>query len=319
MPVNTRETGPRTPGPRRLHQAARTALIGATLAAAFGAFGLGLAVQEGRAQTGGTVETRTLGLSADGQTYTVQPGDTLETIARELDIALISLARENGLSFSTILRIGDVLIIPAGAPRFGVVPPIAPLTAQLRADGQGGGGVFYVVQPRDILDLIAAYYDVDLMCLAENNAIEPPYTLFAGQTLIIPDGCLPYLGLSSVLPDQLGGLNLEFAAQAAPAEATALPSIAPATAVPTVAAPTATAVPPTQEVPTRVPTRTPLPATATPIPPTATASNTPTPLPTLPPNATAAVTRGPTRTPTVRATQPAATPATPAPTATASG
>jgi LysM repeat protein len=124
-------------------------------------------------------------------TYIVVPGDTFDTIARRLDISLDAILQANELTRSSAIFPGDALIIPANAPPYGYVPP--------RSAGRSGAaaGRLYVVQLGDVLDLIAAYYNVDLACLLENNAALNPIRLRPGDVLLIPTTCPPYAGLST--------------------------------------------------------------------------------------------------------------------------
>lgn len=48
-----------------------------------------------------------------GCTYRVQPGDTLYRISRKFGVPVLSLARSNGLSLSSVLRVGQILTIPS--------------------------------------------------------------------------------------------------------------------------------------------------------------------------------------------------------------
>jgi len=126
-------------------------------------------------------------------TYIVAPGDTFDIIAQRLDISLEAILQANELTRSSVIFPGDALIIPANAPPYGYVPP--------RSAGQGGGsaaGRLYVVQAGDVLDLIAAYYNIDLACLIENNAPLNPIGLRPGDVLLIPTNCPPYAGLSTI-------------------------------------------------------------------------------------------------------------------------
>jgi LysM repeat protein len=205
----------------------------------------------------------------------IRPGDTLDTIGQQNNVSVVSLMVANELHQGSRLHSGDTLIIPADAPPYGFYPALSGLP-----EGQGGAGdpndVIYVIQPRDILDLIAAYYNVELQCLLNSNQITNPITIQPGMTILVPGNCPPYNGMSSSRPDLIRGLQLTI--QTFPAD-TALPTEA--------ALPTQPALPtPTQEIFQATPTNTLIPTqafTSTPVP----------------------VTRGPTRTPTPQ--QPAET------------
>ena len=58
-----------------------------------------------------------------GEEYTVQIADTLDTIAQDYDVAMLSIAYLNELEAPYVLMPGDVLVIPTGAPPYGVIPP----------------------------------------------------------------------------------------------------------------------------------------------------------------------------------------------------
>ncbi|MBI5668894.1 MAG: LysM peptidoglycan-binding domain-containing protein [Chloroflexi bacterium] len=69
------------------------------------------------------------------------------------------------------------------------------LTGLLSAAAQDAGGTAtYTVQPRDVLDLIAASYDVDTTCLAEANDLANPNKLEVGQVILIDFSCPRYRG-----------------------------------------------------------------------------------------------------------------------------
>lgn len=169
-------------------------------------------------QGGGAVEARpAFQPGPNDQTYTVRRGDTLDTIGQALNVSVISLQLANDLRNPNKLAIGDVLVIPGDAPPYGQYPPLAnPLVAAGARGalelGQGGGGlptgpgdVVYVVQLRDVLDLIGAAYDRQAACIAEANGLANPNLLYAGQTLIVPSACPPYDGEAFVPSRGQGG------------------------------------------------------------------------------------------------------------------
>src|SRR5690606_31428102 len=65
-----------------------------------------------------------VGGGAEGELYIVQPGDTLDTIGQELDVSVISLRIANELEDDAVLLIGQTLVIPEGAPPYGVFPAL---------------------------------------------------------------------------------------------------------------------------------------------------------------------------------------------------
>jgi LysM repeat protein len=59
-----------------------------------------------------TLATRTPTAVVGSQTYTVQAGDTLSAIAVRFGVTVAALAQANGISDPTLIRVGQVLIIP---------------------------------------------------------------------------------------------------------------------------------------------------------------------------------------------------------------
>ncbi len=140
--------------------------------------------------------------TADRCDYSVQLGDTLDTIAQRLDISLTSLMRANNRTHGRDLFVGDCLIIPADAPAYGMTPAL--MTAS-GADnlGQGGAivpGELYVMQYGDVLDVIAQNRDVSLaaILLANNMTRGDVRGLMPGTVIIIPDDA-PSYGMTPLL------------------------------------------------------------------------------------------------------------------------
>lgn len=96
--------------------------------------------------------------------YTVQPGDTLFSIARRQGVSVGSLMESNDLGEADILRPGQRLLIP----------PVE--------------GVVHRVLPGETLSGIAAAYGVEYSLVAEYNRISADQVLAAGDLLVIPGG-----------------------------------------------------------------------------------------------------------------------------------
>ncbi|GAB4512127.1 MAG: hypothetical protein OHK0046_11160 [Anaerolineae bacterium] len=140
-----------------------------------------------------------------GEVYTIQRGDTLDTIAQEFDVSVVSLQQVNELEDGDVLQIGQQILIPLDAPAYGMFPALD--TAETSEGGGVGGGVegdLYVVQLMDTIDQIAADYNVAVTCITEANAIDNVRLIKPGQTLVIPLGCPAYTGAAVARPDSTG-------------------------------------------------------------------------------------------------------------------
>lgn len=133
---------------------------------------------------------------AAGDIYTVRRGDVLDLVAAEFDVQTGCLAQANELEAPYHLEIGQTIRIDFTCPRYdGLAFVVNP-----REDedlGQGGGGAMggantYRVERGDVLDLVAAQFDVQTGCLAEANELTAPYHLEIGQILNIDLSCPTY-------------------------------------------------------------------------------------------------------------------------------
>ena len=99
--------------------------------------------------------------SALVKTYTVQAADTLDTIASQFGVSMMSVWWANNLKSKTDLHVGQVLRIP-------------PVT-----------GLIITVAATDTLDALAAQYNVNAAdILATNGLVDP--NLVVGQVLVVP-------------------------------------------------------------------------------------------------------------------------------------
>lgn len=168
----------------------------------------GASGSEDLGQGGGGGEDSAPQAGPNDTTYTVERGDTLDTIGQQLNISSVAIAVANDIGPRDILEIGQELIIPADAPAYGQFPALTVpqnLNSGDQELGQGGGGVsagpgdtLYVVQPLDILDRIASGNNVQALCLSDANNLANPSRIFPGQTLVIPSSCPPYDGADLV-------------------------------------------------------------------------------------------------------------------------
>jgi N-acetylmuramoyl-L-alanine amidase len=101
-------------------------------------------------------------------TYVVQPGDTLQSIAVKYNSSVEAIAARNGIINPNDIRRGQVLIIPRAG---------ANVNAVVRT---------YIVQPGDNLQYIATRYGVTVEELVSVNNITTSTLLRAGQELHLP-------------------------------------------------------------------------------------------------------------------------------------
>lgn len=118
-------------------------------------------------------------------TYTVQPGDTLTSIARRYGTTVKALVAANGMaSANAPLRINQQLRIPAAGNTPAAAPP-NPRPAAPAATSQGGS---YTVQAGDTLYRIARQHGVNPAALMQANGLTPETAnkIRVGTTLRIP-------------------------------------------------------------------------------------------------------------------------------------
>jgi soluble lytic murein transglycosylase-like protein len=118
--------------------------------------------------------------------HTVQPGETLWSIAAASNFTTRALAAANGLSEDAQVVAGTTIQIPSeaeAAAALGAVPaPSQPATA---APGPMGA---YTVRPGDTLSGIAAGSGIDVGQLAWMNGVDPDAPLLIGTPLKLPTG-----------------------------------------------------------------------------------------------------------------------------------
>jgi soluble lytic murein transglycosylase-like protein len=171
--------------------------------------------------------------------HTVQPGDTLWSIAAANNYTTRTLAAYNGLPEDGHVVLGSTIRVPspvegaAALTRAGITPgaPSAATGGQRAAapastPASRGG---YVVRPGDTLSALAASSGVRVSELAARNGLDPGRPLIAGTRITLPNSGVAAARATTPAP------------KAAPATASA-PAQKPATAAPATAAP-ATAAP----------------------------------------------------------------------------
>lgn len=132
-----------------------------------------------------TIMSGLVSAQGDSQTYVVQAGDTLESIAAQHGVTIQALADANALADPNLIFVGQELIIPG--------------------DGSGGGSASgstttsanattYTVQPRDTIDTIGQQLNVAASAIIAANfgSGDNPALIMPGQVLTIPGGAPPY-------------------------------------------------------------------------------------------------------------------------------
>jgi murein DD-endopeptidase MepM/ murein hydrolase activator NlpD len=140
---------------------------------------------------------------AGAQTYIVQSGDTLYSIAVKFGTTIAAIQQANNIADPNTLAVGQRLLIPGAVAQNAVTPqptargptPSAPSTAQpaptqvaagQNPPSQEAETETYIVKAGDTLASIAAAFGVPLAELQRINNIVNPNLLNVGQRLIIP-------------------------------------------------------------------------------------------------------------------------------------
>src|SRR5262245_17473820 len=117
--------------------------------------------------------------SAQGGVVRVQSGDTLGRIARRYGVSEQALAAHNGITDTSVVKIGQKLEMPAacGGPR------AAPATSY----GDAAQTRVYTVRRGDTLDDIARRHGVTPRSIAALNGLRSAHRIKAGQRLVLPE------------------------------------------------------------------------------------------------------------------------------------
>lgn len=187
--------------------------------------------------------------TAQSSVITAESGDTLYSLSRRFGVSVAAIAAANNLTQTSMLTIGQRVIIPAAGSTGALGTPPAPLgvittagtapaangapaqTAAAPGANTGTPGS-HVVQPGETIYSIALAYGISPNALAQANNMAQPELVRSGQTLVIPGATrAPAAGPTVV-------------AAASPAVATPPPTATPApTPVPAAPQPTATPAP----------------------------------------------------------------------------
>ena len=137
-----------------------------------------------------------------GVPHTVQPGETLWTIAAANNFTTRSLAAANGLSETSNVILGSTIMIPSESEAASALAEAAPAPATTSA----GGG--HAVQPGETLSGIAAQLGVSQSALAAANGLPSDGWVIAGTTLQVPSASTAPAASSSSGPPPMGAYKV---------------------------------------------------------------------------------------------------------------
>jgi membrane-bound lytic murein transglycosylase D len=126
--------------------------------------------------------------------HRVRRGDTLSGIATEYRVSLSALMRANGMTNRTVIRVGQVIMLPsdgsASAPVAvavaSVEPPVAAPTEAPASLATTPAEGIYVVRRGDSIERIATRLGIDQQALLAANDIRNKNLIQVGQQLIVP-------------------------------------------------------------------------------------------------------------------------------------
>ena len=111
--------------------------------------------------------------------YTVEPGDTLFSIAEKFGVPWDVLMLWNGLSNQSVLYVGQEITIP--------LPDMDPPTpTPLPSNLQPGDIILYFVRPGDTLQTIAERFFTNVDAIREANEMDETTTLYVGDLIKVP-------------------------------------------------------------------------------------------------------------------------------------
>ncbi len=143
---------------------------------------------------GGAVHADSARITAKATTYTVEDGDTLYTIARQLGVTLVDLLAVNDLEANSLILPGATLTVPRAAPGGAKATPAAgaaPVSGSTKSKAPVSTPtkqLTYTVQSNDGLYTIAYRHGVSLTALLDANDLTLDDVVHPGTVLVIPAG-----------------------------------------------------------------------------------------------------------------------------------
>ena len=178
---------------------------------------------------------------ASGTEITVQPGETVDRLARRYGVSRAAIMRANRLTAAGSIQAGQRLVIPGRHAVVSITPAASSTRNVARLAPRTAPGGVHVVAAGETLSAVAHRYRVSRHKLAKANNLTADARLQIGQQLTIPGASAPRVAgvnptqPSQPTPGQLGSVAADAHSQArqrvATADATApLPSAEPAVA-----------------------------------------------------------------------------------------
>jgi LysM repeat protein len=136
------------------------------------------------------LETQPVSDVTPATTYTVGSGDSLSSIAKKNHLSKSDLAAANKLRLTSVLHVGQKLLIPSKAGQAAEAPVAAAAPAKTAEQAQAAAApadsTKHVVKAGETLGGIARKYGVKQGEIAVANNITDPRKIQPGQELIIP-------------------------------------------------------------------------------------------------------------------------------------
>jgi len=99
----------------------------------------------------------------DTMNYSVKPGDTLYSIAKEFNSTVENILKFNNIPNPNLIHIGMMIIIPLSPPE----------------------AIIYTVVPGDTVYSIAQKYRTSVINIVKYNYLSNPNSIFPGQHLVV--------------------------------------------------------------------------------------------------------------------------------------
>lgn len=122
--------------------------------------------------------------AAQEEWYSVQPGDSIESIAARFRISAELIIERNGLAQASPIVMDQILIIPV-AKEVAISPGASGVSVAGHAEQT------HIVQRGETLQVIARRYGLSWQTLTRANNIANPNLIYAGQALVVPASSPP--------------------------------------------------------------------------------------------------------------------------------